>query len=232
MVEEDQAGHQQQGEEDKDELKIGKREDVWVWWLRVLTAVVLLGVAVATCAVVYVTAYQNETNAYEQDFSNLAEKLVVTFEDTVKQRFQVLDAFCDSLTAEANGTWPFVVPFHFSERMERVAKLAQVMVVHVLPRVTRDQLEDWNTFSVKNRHWRQEGIARERGIPLDQVNATDYLPYAYNPYVQPGENVPTQDINPEGPYYPIWINSMAVKILLKAVQGFKFNNLVFRFYII
>ena len=206
LEEEDDDQHEEEGAAKDDELNIGKREDSWVWWLRALTAFVLLGAAIATCAVVYVTARQSETNAYEQDFSNLAEKLVMTFDDKVKQQFQVLEAFCDSLTTEANGTWPFVVPAHFSERSERVAKLAKVMVFHLLPLVTRNQLEEWNTYSVENSNWRPEGMARERGIPLDQVNASAYEPYAYNPYVRPGENVPTQDINPDGPYFPIWLS--------------------------
>lgn len=188
------------------QLNIGRREDTWVFRLRFLTASVLLAVAITTCALVYVTSRQSETNAYEQEFENLADMLVGSFENGVKQRFEVIAAFAESLTVEANGTFPFYVPKDFSERSERVAKLADVMVFHILPLVTASNLDKWNTYSVENDHWRAEGISRERGIPLDQVNASAYESYLYNPYVRPGENVPTEEINPAGPYFPIWLS--------------------------
>ena len=78
------------------------------------------------------------------------------------------------------------------------------MVFHLMPVVTRSQLEQWNNYSSQENSWRFEGMSRERGIPLDELNAEMYEPFLYNPYAQPGTNVPTEEINPTGPYVPIW----------------------------
>lgn len=222
VVPEIQSGENSHGTDDSDEIYedlqesgilpeegqqiVGKREDMWVLRLRVITASFLVFVAIITCALVYLTGRQSETKAYQKEFSDLGQKLVQSFEDAVKQRFEVLTAFSESLTVEASQSFPFYVPSDFSERAERVAKLAEVMALHLIPIVTRDQLEEWNTYSVENSYWRPEGMARERAISLDEVNASAYEPYLYNPYVRPGENVPTEEINPTGPYMPIWLS--------------------------
>ncbi|CAB9509224.1 Receptor-type guanylate cyclase gcy [Seminavis robusta] len=189
------------------ELNVAKKEDKWVWRLRVLTALLLISVAISICLVIYFTGRQSETKAFEQDFESLGEKLVSSFQQKVIQSFQVLESFNDGITAEANGTWPFVTPPHFSERMERVAKISQFMVIHLMIIVTREHLQEWNNYSVESRDWRLTGMARERGLPIEQVNETiEWFPeYLYNPYTQEGVNLPTEETNPDGPYAPIWI---------------------------
>lgn len=204
------------------------KEDRWVCGLRVLTCVLLMGVAIVVCLVVYLTQRQSEREQYQQEFDNLADKLRSSFETSVQQRFQVLAAFADSLTAEslalANaaaaesatngtdstsaGTWPFFSPHDFSDRFERVAQLAQVMAVHMLWKVERHQLEEWNRYSVENSAWRFQGISKQRNIPLEQVyaNTTDYVPYLYDPYSNPSENIPAELSRPQGPYWPIWMS--------------------------
>ncbi|CAB9514588.1 unknown protein [Seminavis robusta] len=67
------------------ELEVAKKEDRWVFWLRILTTLVLLAVAVTVCVVVYLEGRKSETKSFEQDFSDLGEKMVQSFEAKVEQ---------------------------------------------------------------------------------------------------------------------------------------------------
>ena len=187
------------------ELGVGKTEDKWVWWLRVMTGAVLVGVAIAVCLVVFLTGRGGENELFDQEFSNLAEKLVQSFEKAVKQRFDILETFGDGLTAEANGNWPFVTFRGFSEKMERLSQVSQIMAAHMLHRVTKEQLAEWNAYTMSNvSSWRREGISRERGIPLEDVETDMYVGYVYDAWFAEGVNTPVSESKPDGPYYPIW----------------------------
>lgn len=188
------------------EMKMASSADKWVLWLRVITGGVLVAVAVSVCLAVYFTSYKGETAAFESDFESLAEKLVLAFEESVKNQFEVIAGFNDGLTSEANGSFPFYTPPNFSERMERVAKIAKVLCIHYMPLVTSDNLAKWNNYSVETFDWRPEGMARERGIPLEEVNASKYVPYIYNPWAETDVNLPAEDVRPEGPFFPIWVS--------------------------
>ena len=187
------------------ELGVAKKEGEWVWWLRFMTGAVLVSVAIVVCLVVFLTGRGGENEQFDQEFSNLAEKLVQSFEKAVKQRFDVLESFGDGLTAEANGNWPFVTFHGFSERMERLSQVSQIMAAHMLHRVTKEQLAEWNAYTMSNvSSWRREGISRERGIPLEDVEADMYVGYVYDAWLVEGVNTPVSESKPEGPYYPIW----------------------------
>ena len=69
------------------ELGVAKKEGEWVWWLRFMTGAVLVSVAIVVCLVVFLTGRGGENEQFDQEFSNLAEKLVQSFEKAVKQRF-------------------------------------------------------------------------------------------------------------------------------------------------
>jgi hypothetical protein len=185
------------------DLKLAKHEDKWVFRLRFLTTLILISAAVAVCLVVYTTGRGGETLAFEQDFKALGQKLVSSFESTVEQRFGIIQSFTEDITSDANGSWPFVVPPHFHERAETMSMLAQSMWTRLMPRVSRMDLDAWTEFSWVNQGWRTRALARQLDIPEDEVHAQTILPQMMN-FHNPNGPTPAIEINPEGPYYPLW----------------------------
>ncbi|CAB9526550.1 Receptor-type guanylate cyclase gcy (Partial), partial [Seminavis robusta] len=191
------------------ELEVAKKEDIWVFWLRILTTLVLLTVAVTVCVVVYLEGRKSETKAFEQDFSDLGEKMVQSFEAKVEQRLGVIEAFAESVTSDANHSLPFVNPPNYAFRAETVAILAQLFFIVILPVVPRDQLQTWNQYAQENQQWRAEGWAQVVGVNPESINVTEV---GFNP--MPGQMMNFHNPNGPGPvqkvapnqtqYFPMW----------------------------
>lgn len=193
--------------EKEEEVKVAVQEDRWVFWLRLLTACVLVGVAVLVCVVVYQEGRQGETAAFEEEFSHLGEKLVRSFESLVAQRFGILDSFAQGITSDADGLFPFVTPPNYAFRAERVVDLAQLFFIIFVPIVPNELVEDWNTYARQNQHWKKEGVAQQRGVlpdELDEEELTPLPPVMLNVH-NPNGPAPAQNVTPDNPFfYPIW----------------------------
>ncbi|CAB9507210.1 Receptor-type guanylate cyclase gcy [Seminavis robusta] len=184
-------------------LDVAQKEAVWVFRLRVLTGIVLVGVAVAVCLVVYFAGRQSETESFETDFEALSEKLVLSFEQTVEQRFGIIASFGQDITSQANGSWPFVAPKDFNQRADAVSILAQLMAIRLMPRVEKENYNLWNDWAFDNQGWKAEGLAFQTGIPVDQVNAGIINHGMINVH-NPNGPTPANEINPDGPHFPTW----------------------------
>ncbi|CAB9514586.1 Receptor-type guanylate cyclase gcy [Seminavis robusta] len=191
------------------ELEVAKKEDIWVFWLRILTTLVLLAVAVTVCVVVYLEGRKSETKAFEQDFSDLGEKMVQSFEAKVEQRLGVIEAFAESVTSDANHSFPYVTPPNYAFRAETTAILAQLFFLIFIPIVQKEQLAIWNQYVQQNTHWRVEGWAQIAGVNPETVNETEvgfkpFPPQMMN-FHNPNGPGPVQKITPnQTQFYPIW----------------------------
>ncbi|CAB9530583.1 Receptor-type guanylate cyclase gcy [Seminavis robusta] len=192
------------------ELEVAKKEDRWVFWLRILTTLVLLAVAVTVCVVVYLEGRKSETKSFEQDFSDLGEKMVQSFEAKVEQRFGVIDAFAESVTSDANHSFPYVTPPNYAFRAETAATLAQLFFIIFIPIVQKEQLETWNQYVQQNeQQWRVEGWAQVIGANPEDVNVTDVGFYPMPPQMMnfhnPNGPGPVQKVTPDHTlFYPVW----------------------------
>mmetsp|Transcript_17377 Transcript_17377/g.40393 ORF Transcript_17377/g.40393 Transcript_17377/m.40393 type:complete len:595 (-) Transcript_17377:3215-4999(-) len=192
-----------------EKIDIAQREDRWVWRLRMLTGVVLLSVAIAVCVFVYVDGRQTEKDDFEQDFAQLGEKVVTTFDATIRQRFGIIQSFAEEITAQANGTWPMVLPARFSYRGATVSQLAQLFTLMLLPQVRREDVADWVAFSTQHYYqWKYEAISLEMGIPIEEARKIPTPPPF--PTIIDGADFSTEpksvlETRPDGPYYPTWV---------------------------
>lgn len=191
-----------QGEKEQG-LEVAKKEDQWVWYLRGLTSLVLLSVAVTVCLIVYFTGKGSEKANFEQEFSDLGERLVQSFEGTIKQRFGIVSSFADEITSEANGSWPFVTPANWHERAKTTSVLAQLMWTRLIPKVSREDLEAYDAYTWANQGWRTQGIAKQTGLSPEEINANSIWPTITN-FHNPDGPTPAVELNPDGPYYPLW----------------------------
>ena len=184
-------------------LEVAKKEGQWVWWLRVLTTFVLLSVAIAVCLIVFFIESEDEKEKFEHEFSEAAEKMVIGFDSTVKQRLQIITSFAQDLSANSVGEWPFVVPPFFHERAELVSILSSSMYLLLIPKVTAQEADAWNEFAWTNQGWKAEGLSKQTGVALEKVNAAPIMQQMINTH-NPNVHPPAIEINPEGPNWPMW----------------------------
>ena len=191
--------------EDAKAIEVAKQEERWVWVLRALTAFVLVAVALTVCLGVYFEGRRREKANFENDFANLGEKLVSSFENTVSQRFGLVDTFTNDITSYAKGRWPFVTPPDYDYKAEKVAALGTFMDIVLIPIVQKEDYFEWDEYVQNTQEWKKEGLSHETGIPQDQVVAMPSFPNMINVH-NPNGPTPANQINEEGPYYPIWVS--------------------------
>ncbi|KAL3932586.1 MAG: hypothetical protein SGBAC_010784 [Bacillariaceae sp.] len=187
-------------ESTQQDLVVAKDENRWVWRMRFLVALVLMSATIAVCLIVYFDGRKDEYNDFERDFAGLADKLVISFESVVKQRFGAINMFFSDVTANANQTWPLVTPPDFTRRISELHSIAGLSFSLFLMRVEEDRRTEWEGYSVANQGWIQEGMAYEMGVNPEDVVAAPILPVIMDVH----SGAPARDSGP-GPYYPIWM---------------------------
>ncbi|KAL3939814.1 MAG: hypothetical protein SGBAC_005541, partial [Bacillariaceae sp.] len=184
------------------DLVVAKDENRWVWRLRLLVAFVLMSATIAVCLLVFFGARKDEQEDFENDFVKLADKLVISFQSAVKQRFGAIEMFCSDVTANADQTWPLVTPPAFTSRVTELHNLAGLSYSLFLPRVEEDRRTDWEQYSVANQGWLQESLAYTMDVDPMDIFVPPIFPNITDAHSNPGEFPP--DSGP-GPYYPIWM---------------------------
>lgn len=176
----------------QEDLVLAKNENRWVWRLRFLVALVLLTATIAVCLAVYFDGRQDEQEAFEHDFAGLADKLVVSFESVVQQRFGAIDLFTSDMTANANGSWPFVEPPGFTRRMAEVHRMAGLSITFLLMKVEEEDRAAWEEYSVSHLEWKREGMAFLMGKNPDDIVSASIFPKIMDKDSVPGELIVDQ----------------------------------------
>ena len=213
--ESDRYNHSENDNDDGD-LVVASKENNAVWYLRILVFLLLFLVALVVCVSVYLVSKHAETKDFEEDFEDMGAKLVSSFESTLKQRFGILEEFAEDVTSyvqdsqaldvvEHNSTdvikgatprWPFVALPNFEKRAGSSRGLADLFSLVLMPIVSETDRAAWDRFAVNNQGWRAEGIALQRGVPVEDVVIDPIHSSIANFSMLP-------DISP-GPYIPLW----------------------------
>ncbi|CAB9497505.1 Receptor-type guanylate cyclase gcy [Seminavis robusta] len=206
----DGSGNHKHHFDDHEALELAKKEDTYVWYLRFVVTALLGAMALAVCLSVYFVTKRSEEADMENDFVDLSEKLVDTFELTFQQRFGIVDNFAQEFTSyekdAPNVTWPLVTMPDFERRAGRTAALADLFCILILPMVPAEQRVEWEQYAVANQGWRGEGLALQQGIPIEDVEVGELRPRMFK-VLDNGTRVPEDR---PGPYFPIWQTFPAV----------------------
>ena len=190
--------------EESEVAALAATENRWVLWLRFFTGFVLIAVAICVCLVVYFETRRAEQEDFEQDFSDLAEKLVTSFADNFQDRFGSVQNFATDLTNEAaggsSGDWPFFTPKDWEIRATGVGRLAHLMMLILSPYVELEEREAWDEYANANQGWKAEGLAYHLDIPLEEVNARPIFPTLTNAHY----GGPPKPYEGPGPLWPLW----------------------------
>ena len=201
------------------QVLVATKENRWVWRLRFLTTLIMGCVMIAVCVTVYYLSRRGEKVDFEQDFLDIGDKLVTSFEEEILLRIGLLESFADEITANAqttvimedeNGTitsietrtFPFVTPNSFARRSFVVAKMAQLANVVWMPRVETEQLQEWNQYSATSPNWKLEGMAVALNVdPATLEGNVSPLPPVLMNFHWGGPPKPEDGV---GPYYVAW----------------------------
>ncbi|CAJ1951424.1 unnamed protein product [Cylindrotheca closterium] len=185
------------------DLVVANDENRLVWRLRLLVAFVLMTAMIAVCVGVYLNGRNDQQDSFEKEFAGLADKLVISFESVVKQRFGAIDMFFSGLTAYSNQTaWPLVTPPDYTRRASELHAMAGLSLSLLLPRIEANRRTEWEAYSNANQGHLREGLAYMQGVDAAEIDVTPIFPVIMDLESNPGSYVPESG---PGPYYPIWM---------------------------
>ena len=142
--------------EPKEQDKLAQTEDKAVWYLKLAVILVFVSVALVVCLGVYFGAKKGEEADFEDDFSDLSEKLVDSFQLAFRQRLGILEDFAYELTSftlDTNTSWPFVTLPDYERRGGRAARLADLLSIMFLPIVHAQDRDQWEKYVPDNMGW-------------------------------------------------------------------------------
>ena len=142
---------------------------------------VLLLVATSISVGVYWYTRQTEYDDFVTNFNDYSRNILSTFQTNAHQRLLAIESLATTMTSYAqsqkNTTWPFVTLPNYELRVTQTIDLASVLSCVVLPIVnTPQEKEAWETYSVENDGWFQEGLeiqALQKQLKETGANTTD-----------------------------------------------------------
>jgi hypothetical protein len=184
----------------EEQLVLAKKENRAVWYLRFTVFLLMGAVALAVCLTVFFGAKNSEQSDFEEDFADMSQKLVESFQVSFSQRLGIYEDFSyeiTSYTLDTNTSWPLVALPDFERRAGRTARLANMLSIIILPLVEAQVREEWENFANASFGWKAEGIALQQGVPVEDVEVPPLTPFIY-------QNGPDgrEPAGGPGPYFP------------------------------
>lgn len=194
--------------EEEDEVAIRQTKNLRRF--RLFFIIAIFAVALGLALAIYFLTHNQEVNAFSATFYDRADKIVTTFHVRLDQNVGALESLSFSMTSYAmftNKIWPFVTVPDYEVRGASTRSLANSVSLTFSPMVESPQRQDWESYSVQNREWVEQGLAFEQNFGMEQVQDrrlqtanTDVISYID----KDGNRVPVED---NGPYFPAWQSS-------------------------
>ena len=189
-----------------------------VFWLKVLLLVFLCSCMVLVAVVVFLYTTDLEEDELKERFVDSAEKVLETIGSTLYLSLGALDAFAVDTAAFAqvqigtfdNNTslalqtqhlpWPFVTTPNFAVRAAKLKSLSKAFIVIQYNFVPSHLRTAWETYSVQNDDWVDEGMcvqANDVHFYGRQTDQWEQQPTLYN-------NFEGSNTSSTGPYMVAW----------------------------
>lgn len=201
--------------QDKESIEIAKKESKQIFYTRAIVLTVLVCVATAVSLSVYLVSTSHEEEVFVEHFEEEAMKLQSEFQGSASRCIEALESVSNQITAYAiasNSEWPNVAVPQFERRTKYAMEVSNVQSIVFYPIVSQDARASWESFSVANQGWLEEGLAIQK-VPVedwDQKNI-DILESIWG--TTPDNRIPTEifrfdnnSTSPEtgsGPYAPV-----------------------------
>jgi hypothetical protein len=158
-------GLQAKQPEKKNEL--GQAETKAVYCIKLILVFILILAAAALSTFVYLYTSQDETDEFEETFSEFSQLIIDTVQTNAQNRLEAVGALAAQIQAYAinsNSTWPFVTLPFFEEHVNVMKSLTDAYGILLFPVVSDYLRADWERYSLENSHWVNESFATQMEI--------------------------------------------------------------------
>jgi hypothetical protein len=141
---------------------LAKKETAAVIRLKVIVVFVLVAFTTLVSTVVYVYLSSNEQEQFESQYHDDSRKVLQGMGTSLDQTLGSFDGLAVALVSQAretNQSWPFVTVPDFAVRMSKLLPLTKAININILPIVTPEQRSEWETYTVQNDGWINQGMA-------------------------------------------------------------------------
>lgn len=142
---------------------LAREETKRVRRLRTVLGFFLLSAAALVSTFVYLRSHQDQVDAFETQFDDLAQRLVEGFHANAKLRLQTLDQMAVSITSFATylgQVFPTVTVWDFEARATAVISTLNAHSVGFAPIVAMDKRQEWEDYTVNNSYpWLFQSLA-------------------------------------------------------------------------
>lgn len=161
------------GGENDDDYKMGlpvlaQGETRAVVFLRIVTALVLVGAAVGVSLSVFLYSRSIEKETFENHFIDNAIKIVDSFKAGAERRVGAIDSLALSITSHALSSrsdfWPLVTLPDFKRRVAQTLDQADIISILFLPIVTNTTRFKWETYATYKQGWFLEGMSYQEEL--------------------------------------------------------------------
>eukprot|EP00529_Nitzschia_sp_RCC80_P007795 CAMPEP_0113497756 /NCGR_PEP_ID=MMETSP0014_2-20120614/30795_1 /TAXON_ID=2857 /ORGANISM="Nitzschia sp." /LENGTH=1255 /DNA_ID=CAMNT_0000391707 /DNA_START=97 /DNA_END=3864 /DNA_ORIENTATION=+ /assembly_acc=CAM_ASM_000159 len=121
----------------------------------------LLLTAAATATLTYFLTSNSQSEQFQDEFDDYATEIVKVAGLNTENIFSTIQNMALTVTSHAeatNQTFPFVTVKHYEARAQQVLRLSGARYLSMTVRVDPLERADWESYSVQNTQWVQEGL--------------------------------------------------------------------------
>ena len=158
---------------------------------KVAVFVFLLLTAAATATVTYFIFSNSQTEQFQDEFEDYATEIVKVAglnTDNIVSTIQNMALTVTSHAVATNQTFPFVTVKHYEARAQQVLRLSGARYLSMSVRVEPQERSDWESYSVRNTQWVQDGLDYQGTLAVAQP----ITPFIYK---RDGFVVPADDLS-------------------------------------
>eukprot|EP00934_Nitzschia_sp_Nitz4_P009170 Nitzschia sp. Nitz4//scaffold37_size175936//139425//149009//NITZ4_002062-RA/size175936-snap-gene-0.260-mRNA-1//-1//CDS//3329549836//9160//frame0 len=185
---------------------IAKRAGKTVLYLKVVVLLILVLAGVIVALAIFFATTNGEEDAFVQVFDADATKVFETFKYNMERKLGAIDKLSvdyTSLAQDAGLSYPTFTMPDFEYRAAGLGALANAPVVVYMPIVQAEDRDEWESYSVENTGWINDGLEFEAEQLMDErrLDEGDYNISSFIFTAHTGE-ILRQDT--PGPYAPVW----------------------------
>ena len=217
----DTSNSMEQGQRRKNEQAqveiLSKNHRRMTFCMRALTFSLLIGVAITLSILVYRYVADEQNDRYDEAFDEQAVKLLEVLETRLDERVRAIEFFAlsvmSNLISQENTNWTELYVPHMEIRGNRTNDLADAFSLTLIPIIQADQRSAWESFSVENQGWRDEGLAfQQKWIDeswQEPVNWKNQHGYIHESITEYKDGMVVKDEG-NGPFLPSWQTAPAL----------------------
>ena len=160
-----------------DDESLATQESKDLTKFRVFLVTILFWTTIGVGLAVWIYFTEEIEKGFEEQFEEQAQELFRKSESKIIVAFGAIDSFALALSTQFSN-WPFVTVNSFSIQADRLRNLSNAVAVTNYYFVEKDQIQEWEAYSIANDFWVEDGIhyqEKSPNFPKHAINATSSL---------------------------------------------------------